>query len=412
MPPAEILAGIDFLLAGAAGGRLHPRSGCGRRHADLLPRPRRQPHRQPTSDRQPVLHGQAHLRLRPPHPRLPLGHQAPRAPRTAPLTPCRSRPTGWCFVDRNSPWVEYGFTDTVAKTGKVFLGSLLHWEACERLAQTYKFWEQHDDAHAWFERAHKAEARLFEFWDDGVGMYRSAQQDCRQTDVWASAYAAVMRVASQDPVRAHGPLVRAQLGQRRPQGLRPAPPPGRSTGSGRSWRVPQDTYQNGGYWAGTDRLGGPDRRPVSTRRRRWRLCETLVSIPLPRDGACEWISADHNSPPRLRRQRGPVCLEPVQGTQEVRSRAAVEGPSGGDPWSPSFAGAGWGLIRPRRPNGAPGLLALLLALTAAATAHAAPPRPERPPGHQAPLPHPRGRARVALHLGRRPGPHLHRPRSG
>ena len=57
-------------------------------------------------------------------------------------------------------------------------------------------WEQHDGAHAWYERAEKIGHRLQEVSDDGVGMSRAASEDCRQIDIWGSAYAAVIRVAT------------------------------------------------------------------------------------------------------------------------------------------------------------------------------------------------------------------------
>jgi len=201
---------------------------------------------------------------------------------------------GLVLVDRNAPSVEYGFTDTVAKSGKVFLGSVLHWEACELLAQTYKMYERHDEARDWFERSLKAHQRLGEFWDDGVGMFRSAQQDCRQVDVWASAYAAVMRVASKTQSERIGHwLVRSW-------DLIVFKGYVRHLLKGEYWKrllveVPQDTYQNGGYWAVPTGWVAQTMALVNETAA-VRLCESLVDSFLV-DGGCEWINENQCSVP-------------------------------------------------------------------------------------------------------------------
>ena len=44
-------------------------------------------------------------------------------------------------------------------------------------------------ARALLRRAEQIEAHLFTLWDDEVGAFVAASQDCRQIDVWANAYA-------------------------------------------------------------------------------------------------------------------------------------------------------------------------------------------------------------------------------
>jgi hypothetical protein len=196
-------------------------------------------------------------------------------------------PDGLIAVDRNNPRVEYGFTDTVAKTGKVFFGSTLHWEACMQLAQTYKDWEQHDEARTWFEREHEAGQRLGEFWDDSVGMFRAAQQDCRQIDVWASAYAAVVRAASNSQAERVGYWLVRSWENIVLKGYV------RHLLKGEYWKrllvdVPQDTYQNGGYWAVPTGWVAQTMALVNETAA-VRLCEDLVDSFMA-DGACEWIN--------------------------------------------------------------------------------------------------------------------------
>jgi len=151
-------------------------------------------------------------------------------------------------VDPNRPHASYGFTDCVAKTGNVFFSTMLYWEACQTLAKLCADCEYHDEAHDWYEQAEKTWQRIDDFWDDSYGMYKAASEHGRQIDLWGSAYACVVRVASKkhatriagyfldlmDECLLHGHL--------------------RHLPAGQYWRrmlvdVPEDTYQNGGFWS-------------------------------------------------------------------------------------------------------------------------------------------------------------------
>ena len=63
--------------------------------------------------------------------------------------------SGLVWNNPAKPHSPYGFTDTVAKTGELFMESLL----------------------------------INSLWDDKTGMFFAASRDCRQTDIWANAYA-------------------------------------------------------------------------------------------------------------------------------------------------------------------------------------------------------------------------------
>jgi hypothetical protein len=83
------------------------------------------------------------------------------------------------------------------------------------------------------------------FWDDGAGLFRAATVRCREHDLWGSAFAVYLGVASDEQAgrvaryfkEHHGEIV--QRGQ-----LRHLP-------KGEYWESagPRDEYQNGGYWA-------------------------------------------------------------------------------------------------------------------------------------------------------------------
>jgi len=293
IPPAEILAGIDFLLAGQRDDGFMP----DRVQADGTPiyfpgPPDRPLGAQPAVDNQffmvKLICAYAGLTR-------DLASARPRLERMwSAVDAVEIGPDGLIAVDRNLPWVEYGFTDTVAKTGKVLFASLLHWEACELMAQTYKGWEEHDDAHAWFERATHAGHRLFEFYDDDQGLYRAAMRDCRQSDIWGSAYAAVLRVASKTQTERMGHTllrhrddivlggyVRHLLGGETWQRLLRDTPPG--------------TYQNGGYWAVPS---GWVARTIATVDETFarKMMEGLIAR-FGQDGACEWVNPEQQAVP-------------------------------------------------------------------------------------------------------------------
>lgn len=194
-------------------------------------------------------------------------------------------------IDRNRPRPGYGFTDCIAKSGKDLFTSLLYWEACNQLAETFRRWEEHDEAHAWYERAEKIVHRLHDFWDDGEGMFRSASEDCRQVDIWGSAYAAVIRLATKSQADRIAEWLLRHLDMISIDGyVRHLPP-------GQTWQrflkvIPTGTYQNGGYWAVP--TGWVARTiAVINEDKAQQLCERLIAR-FQTDGCCEWITGDQN----------------------------------------------------------------------------------------------------------------------
>jgi hypothetical protein len=196
---------------------------------------------------------------------------------------------GLVAIDRNTPRPGYGFTDCIAKTGKELFASLLFWEACTQMAETLRVWEQHDAAHGWYERAERIGHRLQEFWDDSHGMFRAASEDCRQIDIWGSAYAAVIRVATKSQADRIADWLLQNLGEISLEGyIRHLP-------AGRNWQrllrdVPPGTYQNGGFWAVPTGWVARTVALVDDEAAR-KLVETLIAR-FQQDGACEWISRE------------------------------------------------------------------------------------------------------------------------
>lgn len=103
------------------------------------------------------------------------------------FTPRSSR--GLVYIDPLHPHSPYGFTDTIQKTGDLLFSSLLYWEAAQRLATLFDKSRDPEKAQAFRSRARLIEQQLDALWDERTGMFFAASQDCRQIDIWGSAYA-------------------------------------------------------------------------------------------------------------------------------------------------------------------------------------------------------------------------------
>lgn len=151
------------------------------------------------------------------------------------------------WIDPANPHSSYGFTDTVGMTGEVLYSSLLYWEACMILAKMCQRIEDHDAAHIWFEMADTASQRMSDFRDEGNGMMHAASVECNQIDLWGSTYAGVVRALSKTQTVRVGEWLFDHYDRCFLRGaVRHLPAP-------RYWQqmladYPRGTYQNGGYW--------------------------------------------------------------------------------------------------------------------------------------------------------------------
>lgn len=93
------------------------------------------------------------------------------------------------------PQCPYGFTDTVAKTGHLLFASLLYYDACRKMAALTQRSGAGDPA-LYQQQANLIRENISILWDDKSGMFLAADVDCKQIDVWGSALAADLHVAS------------------------------------------------------------------------------------------------------------------------------------------------------------------------------------------------------------------------
>ena len=247
MPGEEILGCIDYLLAGQREDGTIPDRVCADGHPIYCAGPEEKPlgSGPPTDNAQFLAKALcAYVKL--------TGHrQALDERMNSVMAAMDSVPLSreaLVRVDQNSPHSAYGFTDSIAKTGKVFFSSMLYWEACQRLGLTCADYEYHDDAHYWYERAEALNGSLDQFMNDNYGLFVAATEDCKQIDIWGNAYAAVIRVASKAQARNIAEFFIDSYSDFVHQGFV------RHLLEGQHWErllgdIEPGTYQNGGYWA-------------------------------------------------------------------------------------------------------------------------------------------------------------------
>jgi len=85
-----------------------------------------------------------------------------------------------------------GQTVTIAITGRHFYCSLLLFEACRILARLARILGLESEAGRHEQQADRIRSNLDLFWSADDALYLAGSQDCRQADVWGSAYACVI----------------------------------------------------------------------------------------------------------------------------------------------------------------------------------------------------------------------------
>jgi hypothetical protein len=156
--------------------------------------------------------------------------------------------SGLVYNDPENPQCVYGFTDIVKKTGNLLFSSLLYFKACREMeALCRRYHVGNPDIYK--TRADMIQHNINKLFDQESGMFRAADRDCRQIDIWGSAYAVSVGISSAE----QGKRISAYLSRNaddiilRGQ-IRHLP------GSDAGWNnlfIPctEGTYQNGAFWA-------------------------------------------------------------------------------------------------------------------------------------------------------------------
>ena len=158
----------------------------------------------------------------------------------------RRAANGLVYNAPDAPQCPYGFTDTVGKTGHLLFCSVLYFDACVRMERWCRRAGCGDPAE-YARRARLIRENLAVVWDEGSGMFRAADRDCNQIDVWGSALAVQTGCTTDEQADriaaylvAHYPRI-TQHGQ-----VRHLP-------AGETWQrmllaIEPNRYQNGAFW--------------------------------------------------------------------------------------------------------------------------------------------------------------------
>jgi glycogen debranching enzyme len=160
----------------------------------------------------------------------------------------RLKESGLVYNDPKNPQCVYGFTDIVKKTGNLLFSSLLYYKACTEMEALSR--KNQCGNPAIYQRRHEYISQsISKLWDDSSGMFWAADIDCKQIDIWGSAYAIEVGITTEEQteniikymVKHYNEIVRN--GQVR-----------HLAGSDLHWQqlfhaCPEGTYQNGAYWA-------------------------------------------------------------------------------------------------------------------------------------------------------------------
>jgi len=141
----------------------------------------------------------------------------------------------------------YGFTDGIRKQGDELFCSLLYVQASRQLGELLDVSGRSKEAHYWRTEARKVTSQIRKtFWDRNVGLFRAATVVCNQPDIWGSAFAVYLDVATPRQARTIAKYFKEHYPEIVKRGqLRHLP-------GGTFWEqtsVQRGTYQNGAYWA-------------------------------------------------------------------------------------------------------------------------------------------------------------------
>jgi len=206
----------------------------------------------------------------------------------------------------------YGFTDTVPKSGDQLFDSLLFILACRQLGELSgdKQWGQEADRVAGSVRT--------VLWDDAVGLFRATTGNCNAPDIWGSAFAVYLGVATQEQSRKIAAYFKAHYGEVVQDGqVRHIP--GFMDWSGKKTETNGGKYQHGAFWA----------TPVG-----WFVYtldlvdatladQTVVDMVrhFQKYGACEWINGEERALPNYLAS----AALPLAGIKAMRERRAKSG---------------------------------------------------------------------------------------
>jgi GH15 family glucan-1,4-alpha-glucosidase len=202
----------------------------------------------------------------------------------------------------------YGFTDTIGKQGDVLFCSLLYIQASRRLAEMLRAAGEDAKGKSWDAEADRLTVAVRTvFWDEHVGLFRAATAQCREPDIWGSAFAVYLEVADEAQARRIGTYFRDHYAEICQRGqIRHLP-------GGVYWErgCARDTYQNGAYWATPTGWFVHALALVDAELARQTVVDLVQDFR--ERGVCEWVIGDRTQLPNYVAS----ATLPLQGIREL-----------------------------------------------------------------------------------------------
>jgi len=158
------------------------------------------------------------------------------------------REGGLVYNNPQNPQCVYGFTDIVKKTGNLLFSSLLYYRANLEMYQLCKKYDCGKPS-IYKRRYKNIQESINKLWDDDNGMFWAADIDCKQVDIWGSAYAVEVGITNDEQTRRIALYLVEHYDETVLNGqIRHLT---RSEGAWNNLFKPceEGTYQNGAYWA-------------------------------------------------------------------------------------------------------------------------------------------------------------------
>ncbi len=156
--------------------------------------------------------------------------------------------SGLVYNNPKNPQCVYGFTDIIKKTGNLLFSSLLYYKANLEMYQLCKKYECGNPA-IYKRRYEYIRQSINKLWNEDYGMFWAADIDCKQIDIWGSAYAVEVGVTSEKQTKRITTYLVEHYDETVMKGqIRHLT---RSEGAWNNLFKPceEGTYQNGAYWA-------------------------------------------------------------------------------------------------------------------------------------------------------------------
>ena len=151
------------------------------------------------------------------------------------------------WIDPADPHPGYGFTDAIAKSGCELFSSVLLWEAHLLMQELYHAGGDEEEADRHARLASRTRSALSVLWNDNSGAFFAATEDCRQIDIWGSAYAVKRGITTTEQAESVSRFLVERYDAYTKEGL------ARHVVEPAGWNAllsPLDvgSSQNGGYW--------------------------------------------------------------------------------------------------------------------------------------------------------------------